>query len=87
MVTGEEAFRQQNEGHESRSHAAKVGKDTSREHTGIKERASPLRLTGSQALKGARRKKKHEKKQLSLRRNDKTCWDKTLEEAQAGFTD
>lgn len=26
-------------------------------------------------------------KQLSLRRNDKTCWDKTLEEAQAGFTD
>lgn len=87
MVTGEEAFRQQNEGHESRSHAAKVGKDTSREHTGIKERASPLRLAGSQALKGARRKKKHEKKQLSLRRNDKTCWDKTLEEAQAGFTD
>lgn len=87
MATGEEAFRQQNKGHELRSHAAKVGKDTSREHTGIKERASALRRAGSQALNGARSEKKHEKKQLSLRRNDKTCWDKTLEEAQAGLTD
>lgn len=87
MVTGEEAFRQQNEGREWRSHATKVGKDTSREHTGIKESASALRLAGSQALNGARSKKKHEKKQLPLRRNDKTCWDKTLEEAQAGFSD
>lgn len=87
MVTGEQAFRQQNEGHELRSHTAKVGKDSSWEHTGIKERASALRLAGSQALNGGRSKKKCEKKQLSLRRNDKTCWDKTLEEAQAGFTD
>lgn len=87
MVSGEEAFRLQNEGHELRSHTAKVGKDTSWEHTGIKERASALRLAGSQALNGARSQKKLEKKQLSLRRNDKTCWDKTLEEAQAGFTD
>lgn len=26
LITGEQAFRQQNEGHELRSHAAKVGK-------------------------------------------------------------
>lgn len=87
MVTGEEAFRQQNEGHNLRPLTPKVGKDTSREHTWIKERANGLRLVGSQALNGARSKKKHEKKQLSLKKNDKTCWDKTLEEAQAGFTD
>lgn len=31
--------------------------------------------------------KKKKKKLLSLWGNDKTCWDKTLEEAQAGFTD
>lgn len=73
MVTGEEAFRQQNKGHDLRSHTPKVGKDTSQEHIGIKERASGLRLVGSQALNGARSKKKHEKKQLSLKRNDKTC--------------
>lgn len=46
-------------------------------------------LAGLQALNGARSKQKcgKKKKLLSLWRNDKTCWDKTLEEVQAGFTD
>ena len=53
----------------------------------MKGRASAFTLAGSQALNGARSKKKHKKKRLSLQRNDKTCWDKTREEAQAGFSD
>lgn len=70
-----------------RSSAEKAGKDTSRGHSGIKEKASAPMLSASQALSRARSKKKLEKMQLSLWRNGTACWDKTPEEAQAGCTD